>query len=155
MTTQRVRDYLKQFGRDQDVLEFDQPSATVELAAQVLNVEPGKIAKTLSFYDSDKTKCIIVVMSGDKRADNSKFKKQFNVRLRMLQAGDIENLTGYAPGGVCPFANPDFARVYLDISLKRYDTVYPACGTANSAIELSIADLENYSKSLGWIDVSK
>lgn len=155
MTTERVREYLKQFGRDKDVLELDHTSATVDLAAEALHVEPARIAKTMSFYSSDKTKCILVVMAGDKKIDNAKFRAAFDVKSKMLQAKDVENLTGYAPGGVCPFANPPSAKVYLDVSLKRFDTVFPACGTSNSAINLTIEDLEKYSNSQGWVDISK
>lgn len=155
MTTERVREYLKQFGRNNDVLELDHTSATVDLAAEALHVEPARIAKTMSFYGPDKTNCILVVMAGDKKIDNQKFRAEFNIKSKMLQAKDVENLTGYAPGGVCPFANPPSAQVYLDVSLKRFETVYPACGTSNSAINLTIEDLEKYSKCKGWVDISK
>ncbi|OHT09861.1 YbaK [Tritrichomonas foetus] len=155
MTTEHVREYLKQFGRDQEVLELELSSATVSLAAEALNVEPGRIAKTMSFYDADKTKCILVVAAGDKKIDNAKFRAEFNIKSKMLQSKDVEKLTGYAPGGVCPFANPESARVFLDVSLKRFETVYPACGTDNSAIKLTCDDLEKLSKSVKWIDITK
>ena len=155
MSIEHVREYLKQFGRDKDVLEFELSSATVALAAEVLNVEPGRIAKTLSFYDSDKSKCILVVAAGDKKIDNAKFRAEFNIKSKMLQAKDVQALTGYAPGGVCPFANPPTARVFLDVSLKRFQTIYPACGTDSSGIELTCEELEEYTKCEKWVDITK
>lgn len=153
MTTERCREYFKQFGRDQDVMELELSSATVELAAVALNLEPGRIAKTMSFKAAEG--CIIVVVAGDKRVDNQKFRSEFNLKLKMLHGESVEELTGYAPGGVCPFANPEKAKKYIDISVKRFETVYPACGTANSAIELTCDDLFKYAEAERWVDICK
>lgn len=154
MSVDVVKKYLVKYGRDNDVQVFDVSSATVELAAAALGVEPARIAKTLSFYDAGQG-CIIVVAAGDVRVDGSKFKKTFGVKAKMLSYDDAEHMTGYAVGGVCPFANPEGAKVYLDESLKRFDTVYPACGSSNSGIELACEDLFKYSHALEWVDVAK
>lgn len=154
MSVARVKDYLRAFGREADVQEFSVSSATVELAAKALGTEPARIAKTISLYGEDGG-CILIVAAGDVKIDNAKFKTQFGHKAKMLAADEVEQLTGYAPGGVCPFANPEEARVYLDESLKRFDAIYPACGSANSAIRLTCEQLETYSKALGWIDVCK
>lgn len=153
MTTEHVREYLKQFGRDQDVIELDLSSATVDLASQALNLEPGRIAKTMSFKSPEG--CIIVVVAGDKKIDNQKFRSEFNIKSKMLRGAEVEELTGYAPGGVCPFANPEHSRKYIDVSVKRFETVYPACGTANSAIELTCDDLFKYAEAEKWVDICK
>lgn len=154
MSIENVRQYLQKFGKDKDIQEFDESSATVALAAQALHCAEGKIAKTLSFYDENGG-CLIVVMAGDCKIDNQKFKKFFGFKARMLNTPDVEMLTGHAPGGVCPFALKDGCRVYCDESLKRFDSFYPACGSANSAIELDCKSLEQLSGSLAWIDVSR
>ena len=135
------------------ILEFDVSSATVELAAKALNCAPCRIAKTLSFMVSGAP--ILIVTAGDTKIDNPKYKAQFGAKAKMLTPDEAVGLIGHAVGGVCPFAVKDGVRVYLDVSLKRFDTVYPACGSSNSAIELTCDELEKYSSSLAWIDVCK
>ncbi len=153
MSIEKVREYLKQWNMDERIREFDVSSATVELAAQALQCEPARIAKTLSFKVEDG--CVLIVAAGDAKIDNSKFKGFFNTKAKMLTPDEVIEYTGYAIGGVCPFGVNDHVRVYLDVSLKRFTTVFPACGSSNSAIELTPDELEKYSKSLGWIDVCK
>ena len=153
MSIEPVRAYFKTCGREGDVLEFPVSSATVELAAQALGVIPARIAKTLSFLVEDR--CILILAAGDAKIDNKKYKAQFHTKAKMLLAGQVEPLTGHAVGGVCPFANPEGTTAYLDVSLKRFDTVFPAAGSPNSAIELSCAELEAFSHSAGWVDVCK
>ena len=152
MSIETVRAYFKTCGREGDVLEFPVSSA-VELAAQALGVIPARIAKTLSFLVEDR--CILILAAGDAKIDNKKYKAQFHTKAKMLLAGQVEPLTGHAVGGVCPFANPEGTTAYLDVSLKRFDTVFPAAGSPNSAIELSCAELEAFSHSAGWVDVCK
>lgn len=154
MAIDAVREYFKQFNREQDILEFSVSSATVELAAQALQVDPARIAKTLSFR-SEKG-CILVVTAGDSKVDNSKFKRQFGYKAKMLPPDEVLQLTGHAVGGVCPFAisHPD-VKTYVDISIKRFNTVFPACGSSNSAIELTSDELYLYSRSETWVDVCK
>ena len=153
MSIETVRAYFKTCGREGDVLEFPVSSATVELAAQALGVIPARIAKTLSFLVEDR--CILILAAGDAKIDNKKYKAQFPTKAKMLLAGQVEPRTGHAVGGVCPFANPEGTTAYLDVSLKRFDTVFPAAGSPNSAIELSCAELEAFSHSAGWVDVCK
>lgn len=153
MSIETVRAYFKTCGREGDVLEFPVSSATVELAAQALGVIPARIAKTLSFLVEDR--CILILAAGDAKIDNKKYKAQFHTKAKMLLAEQVEPLTGHAVGGVCPFANPEGTTAYLDVSLKRFDTVFPAAGSPNSAIELSCAELEAFSHSAGWVDVCK
>lgn len=153
MAIDKVRDYLKQWGREGDILEFDTSSATVELAAEVLGVTPSRIAKTLSFKSEDGA--ILIITAGDTRVDNARFKAEFNMKAKMLTAEEVLEYTGHAVGGVCPFALNQELPVYSDISMKRFTTVYPACGSSNSAIELTCDELENYSGSLKWVDVCK
>lgn len=154
MSIEKVKDYLKKWGRDKDVIEFEQSSATVELAAQAAGVIPARIAKTMSFYQEDGA--ILVVTAGDARIDNRKFRDFFQMKARMLSPDDVLKFTGFEIGGVCPFAiERDDVKVYCDISMKRFDTVFPACGTGNSAIEVTCDDLFEYSKALEWIDVCK
>ena len=153
MSIETVRAYFKTCGREGDVLESPVSSATVELAAQALGVIPARIAKTLSFLVEDR--CILILAAGDAKIDNKKYKAQFHTKAKMLLAGQVEPLTGHAVGGVCPFANPEGTTAYLDVSLKRFDTVFPAAGSPNSAIELSCAELEAFSHSAGWVDVCK
>lgn len=135
------------------VLEFPVSSATVELAAQALGCEGCRIAKSLSF--SVKDEAILVVAAGDARIDNAKYKARFGVKAKMLSPEDTEALIGHAVGGVCPFAVNEGVRVYLDESLRRFSTVFPACGSSNSAIELTLPELEEYSSCAGWVDVCK
>ena len=153
MSIETDRAYFKTCGREGDVLEFPVSSATVELAAQALGVIPARIAKTLSFLVEDR--CILILAAGDAKIDNKKYKAQFHTKAKMLLAGQVEPLTGHAVGGVCPFANPEGTTAYLDVSLKRFDTVFPAAGSPNSTIELSCAELEAFSHSAGWVDVCK
>ncbi|MDF2522595.1 MAG: YbaK/prolyl-tRNA synthetase associated region [Clostridiales bacterium] len=153
MAIDKVREYLKNWGRDADILEFDTSSATVELAAKALDVEPQRIAKTISFKSGDSA--ILIVAAGDARTDNSKFKAEFGFKARMLTAEEVLEYTGHAVGGVCPFGLIRDIPVFLDISLKRFDTVYPACGSSNSAIQLTCKDLELYSSNKKWVDVCK
>ncbi|MBU2703635.1 prolyl-tRNA editing enzyme YbaK/EbsC (Cys-tRNA(Pro) deacylase) [Sporomusaceae bacterium BoRhaA] len=154
MAIEAVKDYFKQYGREKDILEFDESSATVELAAHALNVIPARIAKTLSFK-SEKG-CILVVTAGDAKVDNRKFKSEFGIKAKMLSPEEVLDLTGHAVGGVCPFGIKNEAvSVYVDVSLKRFETVFPACGSSNSAIELSCDELYQYAQGLKWSDVCK
>lgn len=153
MAIQKVREYFKEFGIDDRIQEFEVSSATVELAALALGCEGCRIAKSLSFKVDDKP--ILVVAAGDAKVDNHKYKEQFSQKAKMLSLDECEQLIGHAVGGVCPFAINDGVDVYLDESLKRFDTVFPACGSSNSAIELTIAELEKYSKYKAWVDVCK
>ena len=153
MAIERVKEYFKELGIEDRIQEFTVSSATVALAAQALGCEECRIAKTLSFHVDDKV--VLIVAAGDAKIDNSKYKAQFATKAKMLAFEEAEGLIGHAVGGVCPFAVNEGVLVYLDISLKRFETVFPACGSSNSAIELNMAELEKYSGSLGWIDVCK
>lgn len=153
MAIEKVKAYFKQYGMEERVREFDVSSATVELAAAALHCEPQRIAKTLSFMVGDQV--VLVVAAGDAKIDNHKYKEQFSTKAKMLSSEEVETLVGHAVGGVCPFAVNEGVDVYLDVSLKRFETVFPACGSSNSAIELTIAELEKYSGFAGWIDVCK
>ena len=153
MAIEKVKDYFRPFGYETRIQEFDVSSATVEMAAQALNIEGKRIAKTLAFRYFDQT--LLIVAAGDAKIDNGKFKSQFNLKARMLDAEETEGKVGHAVGGVCPFAVNENCVVVLDISLKRFETVYPACGSSKSAIELSILELERFSKSTQWVDVCK
>ena len=152
MSVAVVKEYLKQWGKAGDVREFPVSSATVELAARAVGCEPARIAKTLSFKLDEG--CVLVVAAGDARVKNGKFKAVFGKKAAMLSPDEALALTGHAVGGVCPFAiaNPA-VRVFLDISLQRFATVFPACGSANSAIELTCDELFEYSKATDWVDV--
>lgn len=153
MSIQAVKEYLKQFGKDQDIRIMDESTATVELAARTLGTEEARIAKSLSFYNGDNA--MIIVVAGDAKIDNKKFKEYFGFKARMLAPEDTVKYTGHAIGGVCPFALPDDVMVYLDDSMKRFETMFPACGSGNSAIEVTLNELETLSKSKLWIDVCK
>ncbi|HCX63100.1 MAG TPA: EBSC protein [Clostridiales bacterium] len=153
MSIEKVREYLKSFGKDRDILEMDESTATVELAARALGTEEARIAKSLSFYNGDDA--MIIVVAGDAKIDNKKFKEYFGFKARMLAPEDTVKFTGHAIGGVCPFALPEKVTVYLDDSMKRFETMFPACGSGNSAIELTLNELEEISKSQKWIDVCK
>lgn len=153
MSIDRARAHLERYGLEKRVRELPTSSATVELAAQALGCAPERIAKTLSFRLGDAA--VLVVVAGDARIDNSRFKARFHGKATMLSADEVQALVGHAIGGVCPFGVNDGVQVYLDVSLQRFATVFPACGSANSAIELSIAELEACSRSLGWVDVCK
>lgn len=150
---EKVKAYFREFGMEERVRELDVSSATVELAAAALHCEPQRIAKTLSFMVSDHV--VLVVAAGDTKIDNPKYKAQFGTKAKMLTPEDAEALVGHAVGGVCPFAVNEGVEVYLDVSLKRFETVFPTCGSGNSAIELTIPELEQYSGYVGWIDVCK
>ena len=153
MAIEKVKEFFKAFNIENKVIEFETSSATVELAALALNCEPCRIAKTLSFLVNESV--ILIVCAGDVKIDNSKFKAQFNTKAKMLEFAQVEPLIGHAVGGVCPFAINENVSVYLDESLKRFETVFPACGSSNSAIELTISELEKYSNFVSWIDVCK
>lgn len=127
----------------------------MELAAKAAGVEPARIAKTLSFYTKEKDGAFLVVTAGDMKIDNSKFKNFFGFKARMVSPDDVETYTGHAIGGVCPFANPAATKTYLDVSLKRFDTVFPAAGSANSAVELTCEEMEKYAEAKEWVDVCK
>lgn len=153
MSIEKVREYMKKYDMEDKILEFDVSSATVELAAQALGIEGQRIAKSLSFLVEDGA--IIVVAAGDARVDNKKFKAEFCCKAKMLSAEQVDEMIGHRVGGVCPFAVNEGVKVYLDESLKRFETVFPACGSSNSAIELTITELENLSGYLKWVDVCK
>lgn len=155
MAIDKVREYFRQFGLEDKILEFDVSSATVDLAAQAVGVEGARICKTLSFKDKDGG-CILIQAAGDARIDNRKFKDKFHIKAKMLTAEEVVEFTGHAIGGVCAFAieNPN-VKVYTDESLKRFDTVFPACGSSNSAIEFTCDELFRYSNAIEWVDVCK
>lgn len=153
MAIEKVKEYFRQFGMENRVKEFEVSSATVELAAEALHCEPCRIAKTLSFKVDGKP--VLIVAAGDAKVDNPKYKAQFGTKAKMLTPAEAETMVGHAVGGVCPFAVNDDVTIYLDKSLKRFQTVFPACGSSNSAIELTIAELEKYSAFTAWIDVCK
>ena len=154
MSIERVREYFRTLGRESDILEFPVSSATVELAAQAAGVIPARIAKTLSFLVDDG--CVLIVAAGDAKVDNPKYKAMFHTKAKMLTPEQAREMTGHAVGGVCPFGvtNPDVT-TYLDVSLKRFDIVYPAAGNAASAVRLTCDELSELSNSAGWIDVCK
>ena len=153
MAIEKVRAYFEELGIAGRILEFPVSSATVELAAQALGTDACRIAKSLSFFVNNGA--ILVVAAGDARVDNAKFKACFGVKAKMLSRDDAETVIGHAVGGVCPFAVNPGVRVFLDISLNRFTTVFPACGSSNSAIELQIDELEKYANVDGWVDVCK
>ena len=153
MSIEKVKSYFRALGREGDILEFTVSSATVELAAQAVGVIPARIAKTLSFLVEDG--CVLIVAAGDAKIDNPKYKAQFHTKAKMLTPEQAQEMTGHAVGGVCPFANPEGVRTYLDVSLKRFDTVFPAAGSSNSAIQLTWDERAEYSHSQGWVDVGK
>lgn len=153
MSVEKVREYLKQYGVSDEIIEFESSSATVELAAQRLGVLPQRIAKTLSFIVDDR--CVLIVTAGDARIDNKKYKQIFGQKAKMIESEDVERLTGHEVGGVCPFGNPEGVSTYMDISMKRFDTVFPACGGSKTAIELTPDRLFEYGGALDWVDVCK
>ena len=153
MAIEKVKEYFKKYGMEGRIKEFDVSSATVELAAQALHCEPCRIAKTLSFMVVNDP--VLVVTAGDAKIDNQKYKAQFGTKAKMLTPSEVEAMVGHAVGGICPFAVNAGVTVYLDVSLKRFQTVFPACGSSNSAIELTIKELETYSSYTAWIDVCK
>ena len=153
MSIEKVRAYFEPLGIAERIREFETSSATVALAAEALGCEGCRIAKTLSFHVGERV--VLVVAAGDAKIDNPKYKAQFGTKAKMLSFEEAEPLIGHAVGGVCPFAVNAGVEVYLDVSLKRFETVYPACGSANSAIELTIEELERYSGYSVWVDVCK
>ena len=154
MSIEMVRAYLKQFGAEERILEFDVSSATVELAAGAVGVEGARIAKSLSFKVEERP--IIIVVAGDAKVDNSRYKAQFHTKAKMRTHQEAHERIGHDVGGVCPFALPENVKTYLDVSLKRFDTVFPAAGSSNSAIEMTCEELEKYSSNfVAWIDVAK
>ncbi|MCC8105461.1 MAG: YbaK/EbsC family protein [Clostridiales bacterium] len=172
MAIEIVREYLKKWNAQDRVLEFPVSSATVELAAQAVGCEPARIAKTLSFLvpdaagdkesaaqgnlvAQDGTHPVLIVAAGDAKVDNSKYKQYFHTKAKMLHGEQVTELIGHAIGGVCPFGVKDGVEIFLDVSLKRFDTVFPAAGSSNSAIEVTMEELERFSGSSTWIDVCK
>ncbi len=153
MSIEKVREYMKNFGYENKILEFEVSSATVELAAKAVGTEGARIAKTLSFLVADKA--ILIVAAGDAKIDNKKYKAFYHQKAKMLSPEQVDELIGHSIGGVCPFGINDGVTVYLDESLKRFETVFPACGSSNSAIELTIAELEKLSGYTQWVDVCK
>lgn len=153
MSLEKVQDYFDNYQMKERIQIFDQSSATVELAARAVGCEPAHIAKTLSFFQDGQA--VLIVAAGDVKIDNSKYKAQFRQKAKMIPGDLVESYVGHAPGGVCPFAVKEGVPVYLDESLKRFETVYPAAGSTNSAIGLTIEELETCSKACGWVDVCK
>lgn len=153
MAIDKVREYFKAYGMEERIREFSVSSATVALAAQALGCAPERIAKTLSFSVQETP--VLVVAAGDVKIDNSKYKKQFGTKAKMLSPDQVSEMIGHEIGGVCPFAVNKGVKVYLDESLKRFETVFPACGSSNSAIELTIPEMEKYAGEEGWVDVCR
>lgn len=153
MSVERVTDYLKQWNLEDRVMEFDESSATVELAAHAVGCEPARIAKTMSFLVDGKA--VLILLAGDVKIDNRKYKDTFHTKAAMLKPDQLEELVGHPIGGVCPFDVKDTVDVYLDESLRRFEVVYPAAGSPSSAVKLNLEELEQCSKSKGWVDVSK
>lgn len=153
MAIGQVKKWLEQWNAADRVMELDLSSATVELAARALGCEEQRIAKTLSFEAEDG--CILIVAAGDAKVNNGKFKIRFGKKPRMLPPDQVEEKTGHGVGGVCPFGVKEGVQVYLDDSLKRFETVFPACGSSNSAIEVTLPELEQFSEALGWVDVCR
>ncbi len=153
MAIEKVREYFKEFGMENRIQEFAVSSATVALAAEALGCAPERIAKSLSFMVDGSA--ILVVTAGDVKIDNPKYKQQFGTKAKMLSTDEVEQLIGHAVGGVCPFGRNEGVKTYLDVSLKRFETVFPACGSSNSAMELTIPELEKYSEFTEWVDVCK
>ena len=153
MSIEKAKAYLRQFGAEDRVIEFPVSSATVELAAEAAHCEPARIAKTLSFKTADG--CMLILAAGDARIDNHKFKEKFHMKAKMLSADEVLELVGHPVGGVCPFGCKEGIPVYLDVSLQRFETVFPAVGSPSSAIELNLEELFQYSNAIEWIDVCK
>lgn len=153
MSVQKVTEYLSRFGMADRVIEFDVSSATVDLAAQALGCEPGRIAKTMSFRIGERV--ALIVAAGDEKIDNHKFKEHFHTKAKMLSRDEVGPLTGNEAGGVCPFGVPEEVDIYLDVSLHRFDPVYPAAGSANSAVRITPEELEQVCPPVAWVDVCK
>lgn len=154
MSIDSVKAHFKQWNREKDVMEFETSSATVEQAAETIGVIPARIAKTLSFRGEGE-QAILVVAAGDAKIENKKFRHTFGFKARMLTPDEVLEQTGHAIGGVCPFGLSHALDVYLDVSMKRFETVFPACGSTNSAIELTIDELYQFSQGKDWVDVCK
>ena len=150
MSLVKAKEYLKKFHLDGNVIEFHESTATVREAAEALGCKDAEIAKTMAFLVDDSP--ILIVASGDKKIDNSKFKQTFHTKAKMIPSEELETLVGHTAGGVCPFGINSNVKVYLDVSLKEFDTVYPACGTSNSAVKLTIPELEEASYYVGYVD---
>lgn len=154
MAIEKVRDYLKKFGAEGRILEFAQSSATVELAAKAAGTQPERIAKSLTFLVNEGA--VMIVAAGDAKVDNQKYKAEFATKAKMLSPEQVDNMIGHSIGGVCPFGINEGVKVYLDASLKRFETVFPACGSSNSAIELKLDELEKFAQGFEkWVDVCK
>lgn len=153
MAINKVKEYFKKYKKEDQILEFDVSSATVELAAKALNCEPAHIAKSLSFDVNGDT--VLIITAGDVKIDNAKYRLEFHTKAKMLKFDEVESRVGHPVGGVCPFAINNNVKVYLDNSLKQFEYVYPACGSSNSAIKLTIPELEKHSNYIKWIDVTK
>ena len=153
MSLVRAKEYLKKYGLENKIMEFDVSSATVKEAATAINCKEGEIVKTLSFIVNDIP--ILIAVAGDSKIDNSKFKAEFQIKAKMIPFDNVEELIGHAVGGVCPFGINENVEVYLDNSLKRFEIVYPACGSSNSAVKLTLDELEKASNYNKWIDVCK
>lgn len=153
MSLERAKAYLAEKGYADHIIELEDSSATVQLAAQALGVEPGMIAKTMSFLIGEEA--ILILTEGTAKVDNRKYKDTFHMKAKMIPFEEVENWIGHAPGGVCPFGIKEGIKVYLDESLKQFDTVYPAAGNDHSAVKLTIAELEEVAGAVGWVDVCK
>ena len=153
MSIEKAKEYLKQFNKDKNVIELKDSTATVELAAKALGVIPARIAKTLSFKTDEG--CVLIVTAGDTKIDNKKYKNYFGTKAKMLTPDEVVEYIGHAIGGVCPFGVKENVRIYCDVSLQRFATVFPACGSANSAIELTCDELFNIAKAQEWVDICK
>ena len=153
MSVEKVKKFFAELGEPEKVVEFNESTATSEEAASVLNCEVGRIAKTISVF-ADK-KPILILLGGDMKLDNKKFKAQFGTRPKMIPVEEVENFIGHSVGGVCPFAVNDGVKIFFDESLKRFDFIYPAAGSSNSIVKINLIELEKYIKSAGWVDVAK
>lgn len=153
MSVEKVKKYFSEFGEPEKVVEFEESTATSEEAANVLNCEVGRIAKTISVFV--KNEPILILLGGDMKLDNKKFKAQFGTRPKMIPIEEVEKFIGHAVGGVCPFAVNDGVKIFLDESLKRFEFIYPAAGSSNSVVKINLNELEKYIKSAGWVEVAK
>lgn len=153
MSLERVKEYFRQFGMENRIREFSASTETVGLAALAIGCEPGRIAKTMAFFVGDRP--ILIAAAGDAKISNAKFREQFHAKAKMIPFELVEQAVGHKVGGVCPFAVNEETDVYLDLSLRRFESVFPAAGSENSAIDLTIAELERYARAIGWVDVCK
>lgn len=153
MSVEHVKNYFKGLGINDIVIETEESSATVAEAARAIRTDEQRIAKTLSFIQGEEV--VLIVVAGDAKVENRKYKETFGMKAKMIDFSKAEELTGHAPGGICPFGVKDGVKIYLDDSLKRFDSVYPAAGSSNSHVHVTLPELESYSRSLGWVDVTK